>query len=115
MQPGGPAIEPYNSPMTLSLPPAGAAHRIVVVGGGAGGVEFATKLGDKCGRKWLAEITLVDRSRTHLWEIGNRGQTPIFRRRSNGSSGPFARDRASAAASAPSAPYQDRNDKRGQE
>ena len=53
--------------MTLSLPPAGA-HRIVVVGGGAGGLELATKLGDKFGRKDRALVTLVDRSRTHLWK-----------------------------------------------
>ena len=44
------------------------AHRIVVVGGGAGGVELATKLGNKYGRSGLAEVTLVDRSRTHLWK-----------------------------------------------
>jgi NADH dehydrogenase len=44
------------------------AHRIVVVGGGAGGAELATKLGDRFGRKGIAEVTLVDRSRTHLWK-----------------------------------------------
>jgi NADH:ubiquinone reductase (H+-translocating) len=43
-------------------------HRIVVVGGGAGGVELATKLGDKLGRPGRAQVTLVDRSRTHLWK-----------------------------------------------
>lgn len=43
-------------------------HRIVVVGGGAGGLELATNLGHKLGRKKRAEITLVDRSRTHLWK-----------------------------------------------
>ena len=44
------------------------ARRIVVVGGGAGGAELATKLGDKYGRKDRAQVTLVDRSRTHLWK-----------------------------------------------
>ena len=44
------------------------AHRIVVVGGGAGGLELATKLGDRFGRPGRAEVTLVDRSRTHLWK-----------------------------------------------
>ena len=43
-------------------------HRIVVVGGGAGGLELATKLGDIFGGKGRAEVTLVDRSRTHLWK-----------------------------------------------
>jgi NADH dehydrogenase len=44
------------------------SHRIVVVGGGAGGVELATRLGDTLGRPGLAQVTLVDRSRTHLWK-----------------------------------------------
>jgi NADH dehydrogenase len=43
-------------------------HRIVVVGGGAGGAELATRLGDKLGRAKRAHVTLVDRSRTHLWK-----------------------------------------------
>jgi len=47
---------------------ADALHRIVVVGGGAGGIELATRLGDRLGKRGVAEITLVDRSRTHLWK-----------------------------------------------
>jgi NADH dehydrogenase len=43
-------------------------HRIVVVGGGAGGLELVTRLGDKLGRRKLAEVTLIDKSRTHLWK-----------------------------------------------
>jgi NADH dehydrogenase len=43
-------------------------HRIVVVGGGAGGLELATRLGDQLGRPGRAHVTLVDRSRTHLWK-----------------------------------------------
>jgi NADH dehydrogenase len=43
-------------------------HRIVVVGGGAGGLELATKLGERFGRSGRALVTLVDRSRTHLWK-----------------------------------------------
>lgn len=43
-------------------------HRIVVVGGGAGGLELATTLGNKAGRKRLAEVTLVDATMTHLWK-----------------------------------------------
>jgi NADH dehydrogenase len=43
-------------------------HRIIVVGGGAGGLELATRLGDKLGRRKLADVTLIDKSRTHLWK-----------------------------------------------
>ncbi|MEI6897772.1 MAG: NAD(P)/FAD-dependent oxidoreductase [Psychromonas sp.] len=42
--------------------------RIVIVGGGAGGLELATKLGHKLARKGKAHITLVDKNRTHLWK-----------------------------------------------
>lgn len=47
---------------------AASAHRIVVVGGGAGGLELATRLGDTLGRRRLARVTLVDRARSHLWK-----------------------------------------------
>lgn len=43
-------------------------HRIVIVGGGAGGLELATRLGDKLGRKGRARVTLIDCARTHLWK-----------------------------------------------
>ena len=43
-------------------------HRIVIVGGGAGGLELATQLGDTLGRRDRAYITLVDQARTHLWK-----------------------------------------------
>ena len=40
-------------------------HCIVIVGGGAGGLELATRLGDKLGRRGQAEITLIDKARAH--------------------------------------------------
>lgn len=43
-------------------------HRIVIVGGGAGGLELATLLGNKAGKKKRAHITLVDANMTHLWK-----------------------------------------------
>jgi NADH dehydrogenase len=43
-------------------------HRIVIVGGGAGGLELATRLGDRLGRRRHARVTLVDCARTHLWK-----------------------------------------------
>ena len=42
--------------------------RIVIIGGGAGGLELATRLGNKLGRKGLADITLVDKNHTHIWK-----------------------------------------------
>lgn len=43
-------------------------HRVIVVGGGAGGLELATKLGRKLGKRNKAEIILIDNSRTHIWK-----------------------------------------------
>lgn len=42
--------------------------RIVVVGGGAGGLELVTRLGHRLGRRGKAEIVLVDRNSTHIWK-----------------------------------------------
>jgi NADH dehydrogenase len=52
----------------MNPPVAIRPHQIVVVGGGAGGIELATRLGDRLGRRGRAAVTLVDRSRTHLWK-----------------------------------------------
>src|SRR5256885_8539401 len=43
-------------------------HRIVIVGGGAGGLELATRAGDRFGRRGRARVTLVDKNETHLWK-----------------------------------------------
>ena len=43
-------------------------HKILIVGGGAGGLELATKLGDSLGKKKKAEITLIDAKKTHIWK-----------------------------------------------
>jgi NADH dehydrogenase len=43
-------------------------HHVVIVGGGAGGLELATKLGDSLGRRGKAMITLIDKSKTHVWK-----------------------------------------------
>ncbi|MBC3930958.1 NAD(P)/FAD-dependent oxidoreductase [Undibacterium curvum] len=47
---------------TASLP------RITIVGGGAGGLELAVRLGKRLGKRAKAHITLVDASRTHVWK-----------------------------------------------
>ena len=43
-------------------------HHIIIVGGGAGGLELATRLGKTLGKKRRARITLVDCNRTHIWK-----------------------------------------------
>ncbi|HEV7914011.1 MAG TPA: NAD(P)/FAD-dependent oxidoreductase, partial [Albitalea sp.] len=43
-------------------------HRIVIVGGGAGGLELATALGNRLGKRRRAEVTLVDKTRSHVWK-----------------------------------------------
>lgn len=53
---------------SMVIPGSPDKHKIIVVGGGAGGLELATRLGDKLGRKGKAEISLIDRSRTHIWK-----------------------------------------------
>lgn len=42
-------------------------HRVIIVGGGAAGLELATSLGRKSARANL-EVTLVDASPTHIWK-----------------------------------------------
>ncbi|MGE5651728.1 MAG: NAD(P)/FAD-dependent oxidoreductase [Bacillota bacterium] len=41
---------------------------IVIVGGGAGGLELATRLGNGLGKQGRARIVLVDRWPTHFWK-----------------------------------------------
>ncbi|WP_162824606.1 NAD(P)/FAD-dependent oxidoreductase [Saccharospirillum mangrovi] len=43
-------------------------EQIVIIGGGAGGLELATQLGRRWGRKGKAHVTLIDRNNTHLWK-----------------------------------------------
>ncbi|HEY2110712.1 MAG TPA: NAD(P)/FAD-dependent oxidoreductase, partial [Dongiaceae bacterium] len=43
-------------------------HNIVIVGGGAGGLVLATKLGNRLGRRGRVQITLIDNALTHIWK-----------------------------------------------
>ncbi|MBK8453054.1 MAG: NAD(P)/FAD-dependent oxidoreductase [Thiofilum sp.] len=54
--------------MQHTTTPASDLHRIVIVGGGAGGLELATLLGRTVGRHNKATITLIDKNRTHIWK-----------------------------------------------
>ncbi len=57
-------------------------HRIVIVGGGAGGLELATRLGDHFGSRQTAKIVLVDCNSTHIWK-------PLLHEVAAGSMDPF--------------------------
>lgn len=43
-------------------------HKIVVVGGGAAGLQLVTRLGRTMGRRGQAAVALVERARTHIWK-----------------------------------------------
>jgi NADH dehydrogenase len=70
------SLESEQPPVAATRPagPAGASraagtpHRIVIVGGGAGGLELATRLGDTLGRRGQAQVTLIEKNRTHVWK-----------------------------------------------
>ena len=58
-------------PSALRVPPTAvtsALPQILIVGGGAGGLELATRLGNKLGRRGKATIQLIDKTRAHLWK-----------------------------------------------
>ncbi|GAB7535801.1 NAD(P)/FAD-dependent oxidoreductase [Burkholderia sp. 3C] len=69
-------------------------HRFIIVGGGAGGLELATRLGDRYGargkREARALITLVDRYPTHIWK-------PLLHEVAAGSMDPFTQELEYAA------------------
>jgi NADH:ubiquinone reductase (H+-translocating) len=54
--------------MSAASVDASRPHRIVIVGGGAGGLELATRLGNTLGRRGKAEMTLIEKTRTHVWK-----------------------------------------------
>ena len=70
-------------------------HRFIVVGGGAGGLELATRLGDRYGKarkdgEPRASVTLVDRYPTHIWK-------PLLHEVAAGSLDPFTQELPYAA------------------
>jgi NADH dehydrogenase len=70
-------------------------HRFVVVGGGAGGLELATRLGDRYARRKSdgaprGQVTLVDRYPTHIWK-------PLLHEVAAGSMDPFTQELEYAA------------------
>ncbi len=59
---------------------APSTPRVVIVGGGAGGLELSTRLGDALGRH-RASVTLVERGLSHLWK-------PLLHQAAAGTLGP---------------------------
>jgi NADH dehydrogenase len=57
-----------DSPIAPLGPSDQADYNVVIVGGGASGLELATQLGDRFRRTKAGRVTLIDRSRTHLWK-----------------------------------------------
>ncbi|MEL6199565.1 MAG: FAD-dependent oxidoreductase, partial [Pseudomonadota bacterium] len=53
-------------------------ERIIVVGGGAGGLELAVRLGRKYKRRKNVEVMLIDKNATHIWK-------PLFHEVATGS------------------------------
>lgn len=55
--------------MNANLHPPKSLHRIVIIGGGAGGLELAARLGKVAqSKKFPAHITLVDQNFNHIWK-----------------------------------------------
>jgi NADH dehydrogenase len=52
----------------MSATPSGPPHRVVIVGGGAGGLPLAARLGDRYRRSGRVAVTLVDQWSTHVWK-----------------------------------------------
>ena len=70
-------------------------HRFIIVGGGAGGLELATRLGDRYGstdskKTPQAQVTLIDRNPTHIWK-------PLLHEVAAGSMDPFTQELEYAA------------------
>src|SRR6478735_10800469 len=60
-------VDYANIPESRSAQEA-SIHRVLIVGGGAGGLELATRLGDSLGKREKASISLLDKTRTHVWK-----------------------------------------------
>src|SRR5882757_7288143 len=62
----GNSVAKVDVPATVNRPVS--PHQVIVVGGGAGGLELVTCLGDRLGRRGRAGITLIEKTRAHFWK-----------------------------------------------
>jgi len=58
---------PNSDAPSVPADPRDRKVQIVVVGGGAGGLELVRRLGAHLGRRY--EITLIDKNHTHIWKL----------------------------------------------
>src|SRR5689334_20773151 len=68
-----PATPPHDMTVPMVMPPDRTSAEkslleIVVVGGGAAGLELVTLLGNRLGRRGRANVALVECTRAHLWK-----------------------------------------------
>ncbi len=63
-----PAAGATDAAATFAEAKVAVAPHIVIVGGGAGGLVLASRLGDRLGRRGRARITLVDCALSHVWK-----------------------------------------------
>jgi len=61
-------VSPFHTIAETPSTDDASLHRVLIVGGGAAGLRLASLLGAKLGRRHKASITLVDRSRIHVWK-----------------------------------------------
>ena len=62
------AVTPASGRSATPISQPSGRHQIVIVGGGAAGLELATALGKTRALRERADLTLVDRARTHIWK-----------------------------------------------
>ena len=58
----------YDSIAETPSTPDPTQHRVLIVGAGAAGLHLASKLGAHYGRKGPVSVTLLDKSRIHVWK-----------------------------------------------
>ena len=61
-------VAPYDSIEETASTDDPSLHRVLIVGGGAGGLRLTSLLGASLGRRRKLSVTLLDKSRIHVWK-----------------------------------------------